>query len=140
MEAVVEESVEFYRPQAGAGAARDCHRNPTVGLWVVEGGTAIDTVPASACARVLRAARESAVEASARAAEAVVDSRVCRRSATGGGDAEVLRHRGVSTVEFGFGTQTAHGADEHTTTGALVRNATSYAAVPTLYSRLVDRT
>ncbi len=177
MEEIVEESVEFYRPEAGAEAARDLYCYPTINLGVVEGGTAINTVPASACARVdvrltagvdtseaLRGIRgcladsegieitdlswtrgsyeplgRPVVEASARAAEAVVDSRVYRRSATGGGDAKLLRHRGIPTVEFGFGTQTAHGADEYTTTEALARNATSYAAVPTLYSRLVDQ-
>jgi succinyl-diaminopimelate desuccinylase len=70
------------------------------------------------------------VEASARAAESVVDDRVFRRSATGGGDAKVLRHEGIPTVEFGFGTQTAHGTDEFTTTEALSRNVTAYAVLP----------
>jgi succinyl-diaminopimelate desuccinylase len=75
------------------------------------------------------------VEASAGAAEAVVDDRVFRRSATGGGDAKVFRHDGTPTVEFGFGTQTAHGDDEYTTTEALVRNVTSYALIPYEYDR-----
>jgi succinyl-diaminopimelate desuccinylase len=66
------------------------------------------------------------VAASASAAERVVDDEVFRRSATGGGDAKVLRHEGVPTVEFGFGTRTAHGTDEHTTTEALARNVTAY--------------
>jgi succinyl-diaminopimelate desuccinylase len=75
--------------------------------------------------------------ASASAAEAVVDDPVFRRSATGGGDAKVLRHDGVPTVEFGFGTQTAHGTDEYTTTEALARNVTAYALLPVAYSRRV---
>jgi len=60
---------------------------------------------------------------------------VFRRSATGGGDAKVLRHEGVPTVEFGFGTQSAHGTDEFTTETALVRNVTSYALVPVEYAQ-----
>jgi len=175
MDPIIEESVDFYEPEAGADAARDLYRYPTINLGIIEGGTAINAVPASACARVdvrLTAGvdtRESLgdvrnclagrdgveitdiswtrgsyealgspiVEASARAAERVVDDTVYRRSATGGGDAKVLRHRGTPTVEFGFGTQTAHGTDEYTTTAALVRNVTSYATIPTLYERIV---
>jgi succinyl-diaminopimelate desuccinylase len=38
------------------------------------------------------------------------------------------------TVEFGFGTQTAHGTDEYTTTEELVRNATAYAILPQRYA------
>ena len=75
------------------------------------------------------------VEASATAAESVGDDTVCCRSATRGGDATVLRHGGVPTVEFGFGTQTAHGTDEYATTDALVRNATAYALLPVEYNR-----
>lgn len=77
------------------------------------------------------------VEASTNAAEAVVDGPVFRRSATGGGDAKALRHEGVPTVEFGFGTQTAHGTDEYTTTDALARNVTAYALLPYEYGRRV---
>jgi len=172
---IIAESVGFYEPEAGAEATRRLYRYPTINLGVVEGGTAINTVPASACARVdirLTAGvdtRESlgsirgclggmagveitdiswtrgtyepldspVVEASASAAERVVDDRVYRRSATGGGDAKVLRHEGIPTVEFGFGTRTAHGTDEYTTTEALVRNATAYALLPDEYSRAV---
>jgi len=76
------------------------------------------------------------VEASAGAAERVVDDRVFRRSATGVGDAKVFRHDGVPTVEFGFGTQTVHGTDEFTTTTALARNAVSYGTLPVFYGRL----
>jgi succinyl-diaminopimelate desuccinylase len=64
-----------------------------------------------------------------------VDDRVYRRSATGGGNAKVFRREGVPTVEFGFGTQTAHGTDEYTTTDALIRNVTAYALLPYEYDR-----
>jgi succinyl-diaminopimelate desuccinylase len=164
MDPVIEESVGFYEPEAGAEATRRLYRYPTINLGIIEGGTAINTVPASACARVdirltagvdtgepLRSIRNCLagmngveitdvswtrgsyepldsplVAASASAAERVVDDEVFRRSATGGGDAKVLRHEGVPTVEFGFGTRTAHGTDEHTTTEALARNVTAY--------------
>jgi succinyl-diaminopimelate desuccinylase len=176
MDDVIEESVGFYEPEAGAEAARRLYRYPTVNLGIIEGGTAINTVPASACARVdirltagvdtrdpLTSIRDCLggmegieisdvswthgsyepldsplVEASASAAESVVDDPVYRRSATGGGDAKVLRHDGVPTVEFGFGTQTAHGTDEYTTTDALVRNVTAYALLPVEYRWRVD--
>jgi succinyl-diaminopimelate desuccinylase len=62
---------------------------------------------------------------------------VYRRSATGGGDAKVLRHAGIPTVEFGFGTQTAHGTDEYTTREALARNVTAYAILPFRYNRQI---
>ncbi len=168
MDDIIEESVGFYEPEAGGEATRWLYRYPTINLGIVEGGTAINTVPASACARVdirltagvdtrdpLASIRRCLggmehieiadvswtrgtyepldsplVEASKRAADCVVDDPVFRRSATGGGDAKVLRHDGVPTVEFGFGTQTAHGTDEYTTTEALVRNVTAYAVLP----------
>jgi succinyl-diaminopimelate desuccinylase len=171
MDDIIEESVAFYEPEAGVEPTRRLYRYPTINLGIVEGGTAINTVPASACARVdirLTAGVETRdalasirdclsgldgveitgvswtrgsyvpldspiVEASATAAEAVVDEPVFRRSATGGGDAKVLRHEGIPTVEFGFGTQTAHGTDEYTTVDALARNATAYAIIPYEY-------
>jgi len=174
MDGIIEESIAFYEPEAGAEATRRLYRYPTINLGVIEGGTAINTVPASACARVdirltagvdtrealggirnclagmdgieitniswTRGSYEPLgspiVEASAEAADRVVDDRVFRRSATGGGDAKVFRHDGVPTVEFGFGTQTAHGTDEFTTTTALARNVVSYATLPVLYGRL----
>jgi len=176
MDEIIEESVDFYEPEAGAEATRSLYRYPTINLGIIEGGTAINTVPASACARVdirltagvdtrealsgirncltgmdgieitdiswTRGSYEPLgspiVEASARAAEHVVDDQVYRRSATGGGDAKVLRHEGIPTVEFGFGTQTAHGTDEYTTTEALVRNAISYGTLPVLYKQLTS--
>lgn len=173
MDEIVEESVDFYEPEAGADETRRLYRYPTINLGTIDGGTAINTVPSSACARVdirltagvdtrralggirncltgmegieiadlswTRGSYEPLespiVEASASAAERVVDEEVYRRSATGGGDAKVLRHDGVPTVEFGFGTQTAHGTDEYTTTEALIRNVISYATLPVLYER-----
>ena len=176
MDEIIEESVDFYEPEAGAEPTRTLYRYPTINLGIIEGGTAINTVPASACARVdirltagvdtkdalsgirscltgmdgieitdiswTRGSYEPLgspiVEASARAAEHVVDDQVYRRSATGGGDAKVLRHEGIPTVEFGFGTQTAHGTDEYTTTEALVRNAISYGTLPVLYEQLTS--
>ena len=173
MDKIIEESVHFYEPEAGAEATRSLFRYPTINLGIIDGGTAINTVPASACARVdirltagvdtrealdgirnclagmdgieitdiswTRGSYEPLgspiVEAGERAAEHVVDDQVYRRSATGGGDAKVLRHNGISTIEFGFGTQTAHGTDEYTTTEALVRNAISYGTLPVLYEQ-----
>lgn len=173
MDGIIEESVGFYEPEAGAEPTRRLYRYPTVNLGVIEGGTAINTVPASACARVdvrltagvdtrdaLGSIRDCLggiegieitglswtrgtyepldspiVEASARAAGRVVEETIYRRSATGGGDAKVFRHEGVPTVEFGFGTQRAHGTDEYTTADALVRNATAYALLPYEYDR-----
>ncbi|WP_018257374.1 M20 family metallopeptidase [Halomicrobium katesii] len=176
MDEIIEESVDFYEPEAGADSTRRLYRYPTINLGIIEGGTAINTVPASACARVdvrltagvdtrevlggirncltgmdgieitdiswTRGSYEPLgspiVEASAWAAERVVDDQVYRRSATGGGDAKVLRHNGIPTVEFGFGTQTAHGTDEYTTTEALVRNAISFGTLPALYEQLTS--
>jgi succinyl-diaminopimelate desuccinylase len=175
MDEIIEESVGFYEPEAGAEATRRLYRYPTINLGIIEGGTAINTVPASACARIdirltagvdtrdpltsirgclaglksieitdvswTRGSYEPLdspiVAASASAAEAVVDDPVFRRSATGGGDAKVLRHDSVPTVEFGFGTQTAHGTDEYTTLEALARNVTAYALLPVEYDRRV---
>lgn len=176
MDDIIEESVDFYEPEAGGDATRRLYRYPTINLGILEGGTAINTVPASACAKIdirltagvetkdaLRSIRNCLdgmdgigitdiswtrgtyepfdspiVEASAGAAECVVNDPVYRRSATGGGDTKVLRHKGISTVEFGFGTQTAHGTDEYTTTEALVRNGTAYAIIPHKYEQYVD--
>jgi succinyl-diaminopimelate desuccinylase len=174
MDPIIEESIGFYEPEAGAEPTRRLYQYPTINLGTIEGGTAINTVPARACARVdirvtagvdtrdtlgsirgclsgmdgieitevswTRGTYEPLdspiVEASASAAERVVEDRVYRRSATGGGDAKVFRHEGIPTVEFGFGTQTAHGTDEYTTTDALLRNATAYALVPGAYETL----
>ena len=64
----------------------------------------------------------------------MINDRVYHRSATAGGDAKMFRHDGVPTIEFGFGTQTAHRTDEYTTERAVLRSATSYAIVPVLYA------
>lgn len=73
------------------------------------------------------------VEAVATVAEEVAGSRVYRRSATGGGDAKKLRNAGIPTVEFAFGTDTAHGVDEFITLEALYQNAVTYARLPYVY-------
>ena len=73
------------------------------------------------------------VDTVAGAASEVTDSRVYRRSATGGGDAKTLRNRGISTVEFALGTDTAHAVDEYRTVDALVGNALVYTEVPFQY-------
>jgi succinyl-diaminopimelate desuccinylase len=176
MDEIITESVSFYEPEAGAEATRRLYRYPTINLGTIEGGTAINTVPASATARVdirLTAGVETSealqsirtclgdmdsielvdiswtrgsyeqlgtplVEASAAAADSVVDDPVFCRSATGGGDAKVLRHDGIPTVEFGFGTQTAHGTDEYTTAEALRHNVTAYSLVPYEYADRVE--
>jgi succinyl-diaminopimelate desuccinylase len=168
MDPIIEESIAFYEPEAGADATRQLYRYPTINLGVIEGGTAINTVPAEASARVdirltagvepetaLTAIRSCLGDAagigiadvswtegsfvpldspiatsSARAADSVVEDEVFRRSATGGGDAKTLRRIGIPTVEFGFGTQSAHGVEEYTTREALARNVTAYALIP----------
>jgi succinyl-diaminopimelate desuccinylase len=55
-----------------------------------------------------------------------------------GDDAKVLRHDGIPTVEFGFGTQPAHGTDEYTTAEAPVRNAISYGTLPVLHEQFTS--
>lgn len=176
MEPVVEESVGFHGEELDAETVRDLFRYPTVNLGVIEGGSAVNTVPASARAEIdirLTATVEThdtlgsirrclggiegisvadvswsrgsyepidspLVEASTAAAESVVEGRIYRRSATGGGDAKDLRHDGIPTVEFGFGTDTAHAVDEYTTVDALVRNAKAYARLVGEFAARVD--
>lgn len=60
----------------------------------------------------------------------VIGERVFLRSATGGGDAKRLRNAGISTVEFGVGTETVHAVDEFITEDALRKNASIYAMLP----------
>lgn len=60
---------------------------------------------------------------------------VYRRSATGGGDAKKLRNAGLSTVEFGVGTDTAHAPEEYTTVDAIAADARIYAGLPTALDR-----
>lgn len=78
----------------------------------------------------------SIVKASKQAAEHVVDEQIYRRNVTGRGDARVLRHNGIPTVEFGHRTQTAHVTNEFTTTEALTWNVVSYGTIPELYTQL----
>ncbi|TKX64955.1 M20 family metallopeptidase [Halorubrum sp. GN12_10-3_MGM] len=176
MEPIVEESVGFHGEELDAETVRDLFRYPTVNLGVIEGGSAVNTVPASARAEIdirltatvkthdalgsirrclggiegisvadvswSRGSYEPIdsplVEASTAAAESVVEGRIYRRSATGGGDAKDLRHDGIPTVEFGFGTDTAHAVDEYTTVDALVRNAKAYARLVGEFAARVD--
>ena len=70
------------------------------------------------------------VTATKSVAEAVLEDRVARRSATGGGDAKRLRNAGIPTVEFGVGTDTVHACDEYTTVDALSATAEVYARLP----------
>ena len=52
MEPIVAESVEYYAPSMGEGAARDLFRYPSINLGVFEGGDAINAVPGSARAEI----------------------------------------------------------------------------------------
>jgi len=52
LDEVIAESVAFYAPQMGERAARETFRRPTVNLGVLRGGTAINTVPDRAVARL----------------------------------------------------------------------------------------
>jgi len=82
---------------------------------------------------------DSAVaEATVGTAEAVLEDRVYRRSATGGGDAKRLRNRGIPAVEFALGTDTVHAVDEYTTVDALADTATVYARLPAAWAAEID--
>jgi succinyl-diaminopimelate desuccinylase len=70
------------------------------------------------------------VDATAAVVEDLTGDRVYRRCATGGGDGKELRNAGISTVEFGLGTDTVHAVDEYTTPGAVAGNAQVYARLP----------
>ena len=74
------------------------------------------------------------VEAVTATAEGVVDAPIRRRSATGGGDAKTFRNAGVPTVEFAFGTDTAHAVDEYVTVEALARNADVFTRLPAAWA------
>ena len=73
------------------------------------------------------------VEAVSETASDVVGDRIYRRSATGGGDAKKFRRAEIPTVEFAFGTDTAHAVDEYTTAEALERNAVVYVRLPSAW-------
>ncbi|QGA84478.1 M20 family metallopeptidase [Halomicrobium sp. LC1Hm] len=70
------------------------------------------------------------VEAVASTAADVTETRIFRRSATGGGDAKKLRHAGIPTVEFALGTDTVHAPDEYVPVDVLVDNAVVYTQLP----------
>ena len=97
-------------------------------------------------ARPSRVTTESAVEAGRlRRARPTVNlgtiaggERIYRRGATSGGDAKTVRHAGVPTVEFGFGTDTVHGVDEYNTRASLARNAEVYTRLPDAWADLLD--
>ncbi|EMA46869.1 acetylornithine deacetylase/succinyl-diaminopimelate desuccinylase [Halococcus morrhuae DSM 1307] len=73
------------------------------------------------------------VEAVTSAAESVTNTRVYRRSGTGGGDAKKLRNTGIPTVEFALGTDTVHAIDEYTTVESLLGNALVYTRLPSAW-------
>jgi hypothetical protein len=52
MDEIIGASVGFSEPEAGADATRRLYRYPTINLGTIEGGTATNAVPTSACARV----------------------------------------------------------------------------------------
>lgn len=70
------------------------------------------------------------IEAITETANEVTDAKIFRRSATGGGDVKTLRNRGVSTVEFAFGTDTVHATDEYITIDDLVKNTQVFTRLP----------
>jgi len=74
------------------------------------------------------------VEAVTATAGRVVDAPIRRRSATGGGDAKKFRNAGVPTVDFAFGTDTAHAVDEYVTVEALARNAAVFTRLPAVWA------
>ena len=96
----------------------------------VEGCPGVRTADAARSVGTCESLSEPVVEATADIAASVLDERVFTRSATGGGDAKTLRNAGIPTVEFGVGTDTAHGPDEYTTAEALLANAETYARLP----------
>ncbi|MFA9516701.1 M20 family metallopeptidase [Halopenitus sp. H-Gu1] len=52
MAPILEESVAYYAPTMGAETARDLFERPSINLGTIEGGDAINTVPASARAEI----------------------------------------------------------------------------------------
>ncbi|MFT4883827.1 MAG: succinyl-diaminopimelate desuccinylase [Natronomonas sp.] len=52
MEAIVEESVDYYAPMLGETEARELFTSPSINLGTIEGGEAINSVPQSARAEV----------------------------------------------------------------------------------------
>lgn len=168
LDPIVEDSVAYYGPSMDEETVRNLFVHPSVNLGTIEGGSAVNSVPATAraeldvrlapgvnTASVLAEIRECLdvhegvevvdlswsvgtfedpesplVDATASLAAEVTGDRIYRRCATGGGDAKKLRNAGISTVEFGLGTDTAHAVDEYTTVDALRGNAVVYARLP----------
>jgi succinyl-diaminopimelate desuccinylase len=79
------------------------------------------------------------VEAVASTAAGVTDTRVYRRSATGGGDAKKLRNAGIPTVEFALGTDTVHAPDEYVPVDVLVDNAVVYTQLPAAWRSQIEQ-
>jgi len=52
VEAIIEESVEYYSPSMGEDVARDLFQYPSINLGVIEGGDAVNSVPQSARAEI----------------------------------------------------------------------------------------
>jgi succinyl-diaminopimelate desuccinylase len=52
VESIVAESVEYYTPRMGEAVARELFESPTINLGTIEGGESINSVPASAAARL----------------------------------------------------------------------------------------
>lgn len=52
VEAIVEESVEYYGPMMGESIARELFSHPSINLGTIEGGTAINAVPETATAQI----------------------------------------------------------------------------------------
>lgn len=76
--------------------------------------------------------------ATSHVAETIAGESVYRRMATGGGDAKTLRNAGISTVEFAFGSDTAHAVDEFVPIDALQHNATVYTCLPFAFAKAFD--
>jgi len=85
------------------------------------------------------AADSAFVEAVASTAAAVTDTRVYRRSATGGGDAKKFRNAGIPTVEFALGTDTVHAPDEYVPVDVLVDNAVIYTQLPAAWRSRIEQ-
>lgn len=79
------------------------------------------------------------IEAITETANGVTDSKIYRRSATGGGDVKTLRNHGVSTVEFAFGTDTVHAVDEYITSDDLMKNTQVFTRLPFQFADIVAR-
>ncbi|AFZ74175.1 M20 family metallopeptidase [Natronobacterium gregoryi] len=80
---------------------------------------------------------EPIVDATHAVASDILEDRVYRRSATGGGDAKQFRNADVPTVEFAVATNTAHACDEYTTVDALAETAEVYARLPEAFASAV---